>query len=173
MAAHFAFKDFKPQLFREIREAYNIDDDAYYESFYGVRQHTRGRGCSMAVHNHHTALTDCARVCSAVSQTDKERFTGGGSGAFLYFSQDRRFIVKTLSQVSTLHKSTHTPPQQSIHREAHFTARGQGLAGDLASLCELHEAQPTHAHRQVLGLPLHSHVPAHHVLCRHGERSQL
>ena len=71
----------------------------------------------MAVHNHHTALTDCARVCSAVSQTDKERFTGGGSGAFLYFSQDRRFIVKTLSQVSTLHKA-HTH-----RRNSPFTAR--------------------------------------------------
>ena len=70
---YFTFIDLEPTLFRLLRESYGISPNSYRKSF---------------------AIQNLADVDSSLML---EKFTEGKSGSFLYFTQDLRFIIKTVS----------------------------------------------------------------------------
>jgi len=70
---YFTFIDLEPTLFRLLRESYGISPSSYRKSF----------------------------IISNLTDVDGslmlEKFTEGKSGSFLYFTQDLRYIIKTVS----------------------------------------------------------------------------
>ena len=70
---YFTFIDLEPTLFRLLRESYGISPSSYRKSF---------------------IISNLADVDGSLML---EKFTEGKSGSFLYFTQDLRFIIKTVS----------------------------------------------------------------------------
>ena len=70
---YFTFIDLEPTLFRLLRESYGISPSSYRKSF---------------------AISNLADIDGSLML---EKFTEGKSGSFLYFTQDLRFIIKTVS----------------------------------------------------------------------------
>jgi hypothetical protein len=66
------FTDYCPQVFRFLRAKWNITDEQFQHSI-------RGKTEAML-----------------------ERFTDGRSGSFFYFSEDSKYIVKTLTESGTV-----------------------------------------------------------------------
>lgn len=83
----FEFKDYEPHTFRRIRQLSGVTDEVYTSAVFQVNYLPS-----------HTPV--CTFVCiRSGAQTDKEKYNLGKSNAFLYFSNDSRFIVKTTEEV--------------------------------------------------------------------------
>ena len=70
------FKTYRPKLFGQLRQLFGIDPSG----------------------THGAALPEHGLLHEAMAEYKKGSFTGGASGAFMYFSGDKRFIVKQISQ---------------------------------------------------------------------------
>jgi hypothetical protein len=116
----FKFHDYEPHLFRRIRQLAGIGNAEYCASLRKVCLLCLCRGCIVTSTEHMPLLwlprcrgvvapgsllrrplrEGCLIVVSLRVQTKHEKFNNGGSsGAFLYYSIDNRFIVKTIDRV--------------------------------------------------------------------------
>ena len=122
---------------------------------------------SAAPRSHSWRVRDSV-VCRDV-QTAKERFSEGGSGAFMFMSSDQRFVVKTMSR-SECHvlldilEAYKTCVMLAVPHPAL-------VVNPRALVCQVCGSQPAHLDREVLRVPFHQNVPAHHLFRRHGEHS--
>lgn len=75
-----------------VRHCYNPSASAYCQGLLPS-------DCSMKLVHEMCVLRPTCDCCHVFMQTDKEKYNLGNSNAFLYFSNDARFIVKTMEHV--------------------------------------------------------------------------
>lgn len=81
------FTDYEPQAFAELRSIYGISNCVYAES---ITSNHRNSNTSNNNHNNDDEDNN--------NNNNNERVHGGSSGAFMFYSSDGRFIVKTTSK---------------------------------------------------------------------------
>ena len=84
----FLFQDFHEGTFMHVRAALGLSNEEFAASLEEVRRHRSWLAPENAWSSH-----------ILPTQTIEGNFSGGSSGAFMYFSKDRRFVVKTLTRV--------------------------------------------------------------------------
>lgn len=98
----FDFRDFESDVFSRLRSLVGVDRVAYCHSF---------------------------SIADGTTRAMVERFTEGKSGSFFYFTQDSRYIVKTVTngEAALLHASVHAYSRYLEENPDSFLTRFLGL----------------------------------------------